>query len=130
LDPRADEFLKGTHFAKLATVLRDGSPQVTPVWYMYDGGKIFVNTAKDRVKYRNILRDDRVQLLVDEGYQYVLVKGRARVAAERDANKDIETLAVKYRGEAEGRRQARELYWKQERVTLEILPRKLILNLR
>jgi hypothetical protein len=59
----------------------------------------------------------------------VLVKGRARVASDRDANADIERLAVKYRGEAEGKRQARELYWKQERVTVEVVPKKLIINL-
>ena len=121
-----EDFLKGVHFARLATVKKDGSPHVTPIWYMFENGKPFVNTTKDRVKYWNIRRDPRVSLLVDDGYPYVIVEGKGRISNERDALKDIETLAVRYRGEEEGKKAARERYWKQPRVSIEILPEKVI----
>lgn len=129
LETAVEDFLKGVHFAKLATLNKSGSPQLTPVWYMYDEGKLIVNTAADRVKYRNILRDQRVALLMDEEYRYVTISGRARVAKERDAHKDIETLAIRYTGEERGRKAARERYSKQERVSIEIVPRRVFSDL-
>jgi PPOX class probable F420-dependent enzyme len=110
--------------------MKDGSPQVTPVWYMLDGERILVNTSKTRVKYFNVKRDNRICLLVDDGYPYVIIFGRARVAEERDANKDIETIAIRYTGEEQGRKSARDTYWKQPRVTIEILPERVVSGLR
>ena len=115
--------------AYLATLMKDGSPQLTPVWYMYDEGKIIVNTADSRTKYRNIRRDPRVALLIDDEYSYLSIFGKARVASERDANKDIETLAIIYTGEERGRKAAREHYSKQKRVSLEIIPDRLVKDL-
>jgi PPOX class probable F420-dependent enzyme len=129
LTPKAEKFLSGTHFAKLATVMKDGRPQLTPIWYLLEGGKLFVNTAKTRVKYRNIIRDPRICFLVDDGYPYVLVFGKARVATERDAKKDIETIAIRYQGRTQGMKSARDIYWKQERVTIEIVPDKVLVSL-
>jgi PPOX class probable F420-dependent enzyme len=129
LEPKAEEFLRGVHFAKIATVMKDGSPHVTPIWYMYEGGKLIVNTTTGRVKYHNIERDARVSFLVDDGYPYLMVHGKARVATERDPLKDIETLAIRYTGEENGKKSARERYWKQKRVSLEIVPEKVILQL-
>ena len=122
LNDKEAEFLGGTHFAKFATLMKDGSPQVTPVWYMLEGGKLIINTTTDRVKFRNVRRDPRVCLLVDNGYSYVEVFGRARIATERDAKGDIEALAVRYRGEEEGKKAARERYWKMDRVSIEVVP--------
>jgi PPOX class probable F420-dependent enzyme len=126
LSKKGLEFVMGTHFAAFSTVHRDGSPHTTPIWYMYDDGKFIVNTSLGRVKEKNVKRDDRVALLVHEEYSYVLVEGRARIAKERDPLKDIETLAIRYRGEAEGRREARDYYWNQKRVSFEVVPRKFV----
>jgi PPOX class probable F420-dependent enzyme len=108
--------------------MKDGSPQVTPVWYMLDHGKVIVNTTKGRVKYYNIRRDDRVCLLIDNGYSYVILFGKARIAEERDGKKDIESLAIRYHGE-KGRRSARSIYWKQPRISLEIIPDRVVSGL-
>jgi PPOX class probable F420-dependent enzyme len=102
--------------------MKDGGPQATQVWYMYENGLFYVNTTTDRVKYRNVRRDARVVLLVHEGYSYVQVRGDARIAKGRDPQADIRRLAIRYRGEAEGERQFRERYSKQQRVTMEVLP--------
>lgn len=127
--PRAEEFLKGRHFGKLATVRKDGSPHVTPMWYMLEGGRLFLNTTTNRVKYYNIRRDPRVSFLVDDGYPYVMIEGKARIAVERDANRDIETLAIRYTGEEAGRKAARERYWKDRRISIEIVPERTVVSL-
>jgi PPOX class probable F420-dependent enzyme len=129
LDPKVEKFLKGKYFGKLATTMKDGSPHVTPIWYMLEDGKVFVNTTTSRVKYFNIKRDNRVCLLVDDGYPHVIMFGKARMAKERDANKDIETLAIRYTGPQAGRKAARERYWKQERATIEITPERVVSQL-
>jgi len=129
LDPKVEKFLKGKYFGKLATTMKDGSPHVTPIWYMLEDGKVLVNTTTSRVKYFNIKRDNRVCLLVDDGYPHVIVFGKARMAKERDANKDIESLAIRYTGAQAGRKAARERYWKQERATIEITPERVVSQL-
>ena len=96
---------------------------------MLEGGKVIVNTTTERVKYFNIRRDPRVALLIDNGYSYVMFAGRARVAEERDHNKDIETLAVRYMGEEAGKKAARERYWRDPRVSLEIIPSNVVADL-
>ena len=129
LDPKVVSFLEGKYFGKLATTMKDGSPHVTPIWYVLEGGKLIINTTTTRVKYFNIKRDSRVCFLVDDGYPYVIIFGRARVAKERDANGDIEALAIRYTGEEAGRKSARERYWKQERVSIEITPERVVSGL-
>jgi hypothetical protein len=124
------EFLEKKHFGKLGTIMKDGSPHVTPIWYMLDKGRLIVNTTTTRVKYYNIRRDDRVCFLVDDGYPYVVIFGRARIAGERDGKKDIEALAIRYTGEEKGKRSARSTYWKQPRVSIEIIPEKVVNGLR
>ncbi|MDA4126468.1 MAG: PPOX class F420-dependent oxidoreductase [Thaumarchaeota archaeon] len=128
-DSKAEAFLKGVYFGKIATIKKDGSPHVTPIWYMLDEGKLIVNTTMERVKYRNIKRDPRVSFLVDDGYPYIMIQGKARIATERDAMKDIETLAIRYTGEEKGRKSARDRYWKQPRVSIEIVPEQVLADL-
>lgn len=129
LDEKSVAFLGGKHFGKVATVKKDGSPHVTPIWYMLDDGKLIINTTTDRVKFKNIQRDPRVSFLVDDGYPYLMILGKARVASERDPLKDIESLAIRYTGEEAGRKSARERFWKQPRVSVEIVPERVIQQL-
>ncbi len=88
-------------FANLATLMPDGSPQVTPVWFDYKDGVIRVNTAKGRVKARNMKEGAQVALAVmdpDNPYRYVQVRGRVKRVAEQNADAHIDTLAKKYLG--------------------------------
>jgi len=88
-------------FANLATLMPDGSPQVTPVWFDYKDGVIRVNTAKGRVKARNMKQGAPVALAVmdpDNPYRYVQVRGRVKRVAEQNADAHIDTLAKKYLG--------------------------------
>jgi len=66
-------------FANLATVMPDGSPQVTPVWVDYKGGLVRVNTAKGRVKARNMKEGSRVAMSIldpDNPYRHLQIRGR------------------------------------------------------
>ena len=86
-------------FAHLATVMPDGTPQVTPVWFDYRDGIVRVNTAQGRVKARNMTAGAPVALSImdpDNPYRYIQVRGRVRTATEQDADSHIDSLAKKY----------------------------------
>ena len=88
-------------FANLATLLPDGSPQVTPVWFDYVDGKIRVNSAKGRWKDRNMRRDGRVALAIMDptnAYRYLQIRGRVEHVTEAGADPHIDRLAKKYMG--------------------------------
>jgi PPOX class probable F420-dependent enzyme len=88
-------------FANLATIMKDGTPQVTPVWFDYTGGMIRVNTAKGRVKARNLREGAAVALSImdpDNPYRYIQIRGRVKRAVEAGADKHIDSLAKKYLG--------------------------------
>jgi PPOX class probable F420-dependent enzyme len=88
-------------FAHLATIMPDGSPQVTPVWFDYTDGAIRVNTAKGRVKARNLKEGAPVALSImdpDNPYRYIQIRGRVRRVLEIGADQHIDSLAKKYLG--------------------------------
>jgi PPOX class probable F420-dependent enzyme len=88
-------------FAHLATLMADGSPQVTPVWVDYDGAYVRVNSAKGRVKDKNMRRDKRVGLSIqdpDNPYRYLAVRGEVAEITENGADAHIDKLAKKYIG--------------------------------
>jgi PPOX class probable F420-dependent enzyme len=88
-------------FAHLATLMPDGSPQVTPVWVDFDGRYILVNSAMHRQKDRNMRRDARVALSIldpDNAYRYVQVRGKVVEITLDGADAHIDKLAYKYLG--------------------------------
>lgn len=89
-------------FAHLGTIMPDGSPQVTPVWFDFDGTHLRVNSAKGRVKDKNMRRDGRVALAImdpENPYRYLAVRGRVEEVAEAGADAHIDSLAKKYLGQ-------------------------------
>ena len=89
------------NFGHLATLMPDGSPQVTPVWVDFDGRHILVNTAEGRQKPRNIRRDPRVAIEVisqENPYAHALVRGRVVEITNDGAEEHIDRLAKKYLG--------------------------------
>lgn len=86
-------------FASLATVMPDGTPQVTPVWCDFDGGRILINTAKGRVKDRNMRKNPNVALSIMDPknpYRYLEVRGRVTEVTETGADEHINRMAKKY----------------------------------
>lgn len=64
MEPQAEKLFKDKNLVFIATIMKDGSPQLSPVWANYDNGHILVNTAEGRVKHKNVLRDPRVAMSV------------------------------------------------------------------
>jgi PPOX class probable F420-dependent enzyme len=88
-------------FAHLATLMEDGSPQVTPVWIDYDGTYILVNSAAGRTKDKNMRRDPRVAVEIidpDDSYRYFQVRGRVVEITTEGADDHIDKMAFKYQG--------------------------------
>jgi PPOX class probable F420-dependent enzyme len=86
-------------FAQLATVNADGTPQVTPVWVDYDGTHVLVNTARGRVKTKNLERNPRVALSISDPenpYRYVGIQGRVVEVTENGGDAHIDKMAKKY----------------------------------
>ena len=88
-------------FAHLATLMPDGQPQVTPVWFDHDGKYIRVNSAKGRVKDKNMRRDPRVALSIQDpenAYRYLEIRGKVVEITENGAVAHIDALAKRYMG--------------------------------
>ena len=95
------DILEKKSLAHLATLMPDGSPQVTPVWCDFDGTHVRINSAKGRRKDRNIRREPRVSLSLcdpDDPYRYLEVRGRVVDISEEGADAHIDQLAHKYLG--------------------------------
>jgi PPOX class probable F420-dependent enzyme len=100
LDKYSDLFKKKA-FANLSTLMQDGSPQVTPVWCDYDGKHVRVNSARGRVKDKNIRRDPRVALAIvdpENPYRYMEIRGKVVEITEKGADDHINSLSNKYLG--------------------------------
>ncbi|MDT0379773.1 PPOX class F420-dependent oxidoreductase [Streptomyces sp. DSM 42041] len=93
----------GTRTGKLATVRADGSPHVAPVWFVLDGDDVVFNTGAETVKGRNLAREGRVSLCVDDErppYSMVVLRGRAELSEDLPEVRAWATrIAARYMGE-------------------------------
>jgi PPOX class probable F420-dependent enzyme len=97
----AMKLLEGKNFADVSTLMPDGSPHVTPVWIGHENGTVTFNTARGRVKEKNLRRDPRVGVAVhneDNPYEYVMIRGKVKEMSEEGADEDIDALAKRYLG--------------------------------
>jgi PPOX class probable F420-dependent enzyme len=93
--------LRGRNLGHLGTAMPDGTPHVTPVWVDTDGEAILFNTAKGRVKYRNLVRNPNAAISVvdrDDDYRVLVVRGRVEQMTEEGADEQLDKLAKKYLG--------------------------------
>ena len=98
---RYRDLLNKKAFASLATLMPDGQPQVTPVWFDYDGENIVFNSARGRQKDRNVRRDPRVSIAIidpDNPYHYMEIRGKVVGITQEGADAHINKLAKKYLG--------------------------------
>jgi PPOX class probable F420-dependent enzyme len=122
LSPQEVELLHEPQIANVATVMPDGTPQVTPVWIDTDGEHVLFNTAKGRVKHRNLVRNPKVAISVvdkNDPYRLVVLRGTAEFIDE-GADEHIDKLAKKYLG-------ADTYPWRKEdeqRVIVKVTPEK------
>ncbi|MFC9336804.1 PPOX class F420-dependent oxidoreductase [Streptomyces sp. NPDC057020] len=94
---------EGTRTGKLATVRDDGSPHVVPIWFLLDGDEFVFNTGKETVKGRNLARDGRVSLCVDDDtppFAFVSLSGRAELTEDpAELRRWAGRIGARYMGE-------------------------------
>jgi len=127
-----DEYLnfisEGTRTGKLATVNKDGSPHVVPIWFLVDGENIVFSTGLGSVKYKNMERDPRVCISVDEEkglFSFVKIDGTATFSTDADESiKWATKIAERYMG-----RENAEAYGKRnsgpDEVVVTVSPSKI-----
>lgn len=114
-------FLEEERFAVLATVNANGSPQQTVMWYELRGDTIVMNTKRGRKKDRNLSRDSRASVCVEDGFRYVTLDGVIEFIEDpATAQADIAALARRYHDAETAEQMAREVFAPQERVTLAL----------
>ena len=85
LTPEQDQFLRDHTFSIITTIKKDGSPQSTPVYYLYEDEKIYISVTKPRAKTRNVRRDPRVSLVAlstERPFSYVQISGTATITED------------------------------------------------
>lgn len=126
LSKKALKLIEGRNFAHLATLMKEGSPQVTPVWVDHDGDLILVNTAEGRLKLRNVSRDPRVAISITDQkdpYTMVAIRGKVVSITTKGADEHIDKLSMKYLG--------RKYPWRspgQKRTILKIKAERVLLQ--
>ncbi|HKV00368.1 MAG TPA: PPOX class F420-dependent oxidoreductase [Vineibacter sp.] len=115
-----DLLINNKALAHLATRMADGTPQVSPVWFDWQGGKVRVNSVRGRVKDKNMQEGHPVALsIVDPAnpYRYVQIRGTVTRRTEAGAQDHIDALSQKYTGDTYKFGRPGEV-----RVTYEITP--------
>lgn len=120
----AINLFRGKNFGFIASLMNDGSPQLTPVWIDYDGQFLLVNTAEGRTKQKNFARDPRVAISVlDQNNPYNMVSIRGKVVQQTSdgADEHIDRLAKRYLGVDKYPFRAPD----EKRIILKIKPEKI-----
>ncbi len=124
-DPAIRRLFEGKNIVFVASLMKDGSPQVTPTWVDIEDETILVNTAVGRTKQKNVSRDQRVALaIVDQNNQYDMVTARGKVVEQirgKEAEDHADKLAKKYLGIDRYPRRAPD----EERILLKIKPERI-----
>lgn len=120
----AINLFRGKNFGFIASLMNDGSPQLTPVWIDYDGQFLLVNTAEGRTKQKNFARDPRVAIsVIDQNNPYNMVSIRGKVVQQTSdgADEHIDRLAKRYLGVDKYPFRAPD----EKRIILKIKPEKI-----
>jgi PPOX class probable F420-dependent enzyme len=121
LSEKARAFLNEKNFAVLATINSDGTPQLTTMWYLLEDDTVVMNTKAGRIKDRNMRRDPRIAICVEDGYNYVSISGIVEMIDDPDiAQRDIYRLAARYEGEEAARRKVADQFSHELRITLHL----------
>jgi PPOX class probable F420-dependent enzyme len=122
---KAKAFLKEPVIVHIATLMKDGSPQVTPVWADTDGEHIVINTSEPRQKTRNMERDGRVGLSImgmENSQRGMQVRGIVKEITKVGANDHIDSLSLRYTGNPKYQRHQEGV----DRVIVRIEPTRII----
>lgn len=120
-----DAFLAEPRNAIVAGVRKDGRPQMTPNWFLWTEGKLYISTTKTRVKFRLFSRDPRVQLVIDDatGFRYVVVNGEVEIADDVESGLEyFKALRQKHGRDEQNDDDLRAEMIRDQRVLLIVTP--------
>jgi PPOX class probable F420-dependent enzyme len=124
---RQRAYMAYPHYAVLATISSDGTPQLSTVWFILENDQIVIVIEKDSLKARQLKRDPRVAVSIPNGGRYVAVKGRAEFDENQDSDEaqaDLVRIGHRYYGPIEGMNQVRS-FGDKPRMTVRIVPEKI-----
>ncbi|MGI8551842.1 MAG: PPOX class F420-dependent oxidoreductase [Dehalococcoidia bacterium] len=113
----------------VAAIRKDGTPQMTPNWFLWKDGHFYISTTKTRAKYTNLKRDPRVQLaLADpQSFRALIIDGRCEILENIDEFLPFSLgITQKHTGQTPSEQAARERLIREQRVILKITPAKSI----
>ncbi len=122
---QTNDFLSERRNATIATINKNATPQLTPVIFYWDGSTFYISVTKETVKYKNLQRDPRLSLIVDDvlDHHCVIVKGKATIQ-EQDIWDMTSKIMEKYYGKEESGPYLEQLK-KQNRVLIVLKPTKM-----
>ncbi len=127
---RLTTILDGLAVAVLATVNRDGSPQISPIWYRYADGRLTMSTTRETLKYRNIARDGRISVCIYpeiEAIEYVMMRGRADIVDDESLWPETQALVERHET-AERATDRMSRLQNQDRVIISRKPERVVIS--
>lgn len=123
------QLLSKSNNAIVAVNRPEGGPQLTPVWYAWDGTTFYFSTTKDRAKYPNIRRDPNISLIVDDFdmHKYVVAYGRAEII-EHDFADLVRPVIKKYVPADRVEQAVKAVVDDPKRVLVVLRPDKIVTN--
>lgn len=122
---QTNDFLSERRNATIATINKNGTPQLTPVIFYWDGSTFYVSVTKETIKYQNLKRDARMSLVVDDVLDHHCVIATGKATLQEQAIWDMtEKIMYKYYGPEEGAPYLEQLK-KQKRVLIVLKPTKI-----
>ena len=116
-------FLEAPRYAVLATINPNGSPHTAVVWYLIDDDGIVVNSAEGRRWPSNLRRDPRVSFAVEDGLDWVSLRGEVEVVDNQaQAQADIAAMAYKYDSREDADRSISNQFTRERRVSFRLRP--------
>lgn len=121
------KFLSEPRLAKIATLKKDGSPHITPVWFDFDGTHLYISSSPHRMKTKNIQRDSRVALSIEsqDGSKVAIFEGTAEVLQDKGRAKTI-ALTKRYVPPEQVDAFLKQPAMAEPRVVIRVKPRKTI----
>jgi PPOX class probable F420-dependent enzyme len=99
IQPNVRAFLEQSRFCVMGTINRDGSPQLTVMWYDLVDDVVILNMTRGLVKEKNLRRDPRMAICVEDGPRFITLSGRAEIVEDRAIQEaEVNRMAIRYRG--------------------------------
>ena len=126
---RLEELLRPPWIAVVATVGRNGMPQLTPNWYRFANSRLTITTTKERIKYRNLSSDTRIAVCIcsePQASDYATLWGQAEISDDESIWPETQAILARYRSSPERVDALMQEFRTQNRVIVSVVPEHVI----